>query len=105
MLQITNPSSDAADSYRHFALRVDPELRPMTAIASFGAPQLASARMPLSQALVEQCRIRADDRDLTGMVYVQSGSLRSGQRWRQPQSAAMPGLPSGCKFSQVLRVR
>jgi hypothetical protein len=80
MLEVTNHSPEADDSYRHFALRVDPELRPMTGIDSFGAPQPATARMPLSRALVEQCRIRADDRNLTGMVYVRSGSLRSGQR-------------------------
>jgi hypothetical protein len=52
MLEVTNHSPEADDSYRHFALRVDPELRPMTGIDSFGAPQPATARMPLSRALV-----------------------------------------------------
>ena len=44
MVEVTNHSPEPDGSYRHFLLRVDPELRPMNGADSFGAPQPATAR-------------------------------------------------------------
>jgi hypothetical protein len=50
MVQVTNHSPEPDGSYRHFLLRVDPELRPLTGADSFGQPQELSARAtPSSQ--------------------------------------------------------
>src|SRR5260221_13903752 len=44
MVEVTNRSPEPDGAYRHFPLRVDPELRPILADGSFGAPQSPTAR-------------------------------------------------------------
>ena len=44
MVEVENRSPEADGSYRHFLLRVDPDLRPLRANGTFGAPQAPSAR-------------------------------------------------------------
>ena len=44
MVEVTNRSPEPDGSYRHFLLRVDPELRPLYADRSFGQPQELTAR-------------------------------------------------------------
>ena len=42
LIEVENRSPEADGTYRHFLLRVDPELRPMHPDLSFGAPQSPS---------------------------------------------------------------
>jgi hypothetical protein len=44
MVEVTNHSPEPDGTYRHFLLRVDPELRPIIGPGSFGQPQERSAR-------------------------------------------------------------
>jgi hypothetical protein len=44
MVEVANRSPEPDGAYRHFLLRVDPELRPIYADGSFGLPQPPTAR-------------------------------------------------------------
>ena len=44
MVEVANRSAEPDGSYRHFLLRVDPELRPIYEDGSFGMAQKATAR-------------------------------------------------------------
>ena len=44
MLEVENRSPEPDGSYRHFLLRVDPELRPILGSGGFGPPQPLTAR-------------------------------------------------------------
>ena len=44
MVEVENRSPEPDGSYRHFLLRIDPELRPILDDGSYGMPQQATAR-------------------------------------------------------------